>query len=136
MDRFDRKMPAGTVAYFRNCIKQGDVKGAMSCFDVQGVYIDRNGVAIRGLPLIGEAIGQLCTWRPDIKGGRQHLTIIDDVAIWLDKWEMTGTTPDGTVLSMSGHTSCLMKRNEAGIWLWLVDNPFGVAVLENEEVTE
>lgn len=136
MEGFDRKMPAGTVAYFRSCIKQGDVKGAMSCFDVRGVYINRDGISICGLQQIEKTIGQLCVWRPDIKGGRQHLTIIDDVAIWLDKWEMTGTTPDGTIFSMSGHTSCLMKRNEAGIWLWLVDNPFGAAVLETEEVTE
>ncbi|RBL92386.1 YybH family protein [Chitinophaga flava] len=130
MIEFNRNTPAGTVSYFRHCIKTGDVKGAMSCFDVQGVYIDRTGEEIRGLPQIEQAIGHLCTWRPDIKGGRPHLTILDDIAIWLDKWEMTGKTPDGNIISMNGHTTCLLKRDETGIWLWLVDNPFGTAVLE------
>lgn len=130
MEGFDRSTPAGTVAYFRYCIKTGDVKGAMSCFDVQGVYIDRDGTPIRGLPQIELAIGQLCAWRPSVKGGTPHVTIVDDVAMWLDKWEMTGTTPDGNTISRTGHTTCLMKRNKTGIWVWLVDNPFGVAVLD------
>lgn len=130
MEGFDKRTPAGTVSYFRRCIKTGDVSGAISCFDVQGVYIDRDGVAIRGLQQIELAMRHLCVWRPDIKGGKSHVTIIDDVAIWLDKWEMTGTTPDGHVINLSGHTTCLMKRNKAGIWLWWVDNPFGAAVLE------
>lgn len=132
MEGFDRSTPAGTVAYFRYCIKTGDVNGAMSCFDAQGVYIDRDGAAISGLRQIEPAVRHLCTWRPDIKGDKPHVTIIDNVAIWLDKWEMTGRTPDGHAISMSGHTTCLMKRNNAGIWSWLVDNPFGPAVLEHE----
>ncbi|MFB6456291.1 YybH family protein [Chitinophaga sp. Hz27] len=131
MEGFDKSTPAGMVSYFRHCIKTGDVKGAISCFDVQGVYIDREGIAIRGLQQIELAMEQLCAWRPDIKGGKSHVTIIDDVAIWLDKWEMTGTTPGGHTISMSGHTTCMMKRNKVGIWLWWVDNPFGAAVLEN-----
>lgn len=130
MEGFDKRTPVGAVSYFRHCLKTGDVNGAISCFDVRAVYIDRDGVAIRGLQQIAQAMGRLCAWRPDIKGGKSHVTIIEDVAIWLDKWEMTGTTPDGHAINLSGHTTCLMKRNEADIWLWWVDNPFGAAVLE------
>ncbi|NML37250.1 nuclear transport factor 2 family protein [Chitinophaga sp. G-6-1-13] len=130
MERFDRNTPVGMVSYFRHCIKTGDVKGAMSCFDAQGVYIDRTGIAIRGLQQIEAAIGHLCAWRPDIKGATPHVTMLDNLAVWLDKWKMTGTTPDGHPISMDGHTTCLMKKDERGIWLWLVDNPFGAAVLD------
>lgn len=131
MDNFDRSTPAGTVSYFRHCIKTGDVTGAISCFDVHAVYIDRDGTRISGLPQIEAAMRQLCAWRPAVQGGKSHVTIVDDVAIWLDKWEMTGTAPNGNPIRMNGHTGCLMKRNKAGVWMWLVDNPFGTAVLED-----
>jgi ketosteroid isomerase-like protein len=35
---------------------------------------------------------------------------------------------------MTGHTSCIMKKNEDGEWLWLVDNPFGSAVLKGSNM--
>ncbi|MCW3463161.1 YybH family protein [Chitinophaga nivalis] len=130
METYDRKTPAGAVAYFRHRLQQGDITGAMSCFDAQGTYIERDGTPIKGLPQIERAIGNLCVLRPTIKGGVSHVTIWEDLSVWLDKWEMTAISPDGHSINMSGHTSCLLKRNEAGIWLWLVDNPFGAAVLD------
>lgn len=130
MEKFDRTTPAGMVSYFRHCIKTGDLKGAMSCFDARGVYIDRSGIESWGLQEIEKEIGNLCIWRPEIKGGPPHVTIIDDLAVWLDAWEMKGNSPDGNVIRMSGHTTCLMQRDQHADWYWLVDNPFGVAMLE------
>lgn len=48
-----------------------------------------------------------------------------------DDLEMSGKTPDGHLIEMNGHTSCILMRIEAGICLWLVDSPFGSAILEN-----
>lgn len=130
METIDLTTPAGMVAYFRRCIKTGDVKGAMRCFDVNGVYIDSTGITLNGLPQIESAIGQLCTLQPNIQGGKPHVTLLGDLAMWLDKWEMTGITPEGTAINMSGHTTCLMQKDSMGVWKWLVDNPFGAAVLD------
>jgi ketosteroid isomerase-like protein len=131
MEEFDRKTPAGAVGYFRNCLKNGNAEGALSCFDSQGVYIDRNGEEMKGLVKIEVAMKSLCILKPSIVGTAAHVTLIGDLAMWLDKWTMTGKTPNGHPLEMKGHTSCILKRNEAGIWLWLVDNPFGAAILED-----
>lgn len=131
MEEFDRKTPAGTVGYFRNCLKNGNVEGALSCFDSQGLYIDRSGKEMKGLLQIEMAMKSLCILKPSITGAAAHVSLIDDLAMWMDKWTMTGKTPDGHPIEMDGHTSCILKRNEAGIWLWLVDNPFGAAILED-----
>jgi ketosteroid isomerase-like protein len=50
----------------------------------------------------------------------------------MDKWSMKATMPDGNPIEMNGATSCLMKKNEEGIWVWLVDNPFAAAIFENQ----
>lgn len=130
MEEFNRKTQIGAVAFFRNCLKNRDVKAAMSCFDAQGIYIDRDGEEIRERIQIEEAIGNLCALEPEIKGGEPHLSTIGDLSLWLDEWEMIGKTPVGQLIKMNGHTTCLMKRNQEGVWLWLVDNPFGSAVLK------
>lgn len=130
IEKFDRTTPEGAVKYFRSCILNGDLHGALSCFDKEAVYIDRDGSEIKGLENIEKAMLHLCNWKPEIKGSKHKATIVGDQAVWIDKWSMKAKTPDGNPIEMSGATSCLMQRNDNGIWLWLVDNPFAAEILE------
>lgn len=130
MQDFNRKTTAGAVAYFRDCIKQGDVAGALSCFHPEAVYIDRDGKEIRGLAGIKQAMQGLCALKFTIKGAVPHVTLVNDLAMWMDLWEMHGITPDGHPIQMTGHTACIMKKDDTGNWLWMLDNPFGSAVLQ------
>lgn len=129
MQDFNRKTEVGAVAYFRDCIKNGDAIGALSCFHPEAVYIDRDGKELRGPDQIRPAMNNICALKLNIKGGTPHVTVVDDMAMWLDHWEMTGNTPDGHPIKMIGHTACMMKRDATGDWLWMIDNPFGSAVL-------
>ena len=40
-EKFDRTIPADAVKYFRNCIVNGHLQGALSCFDKDATYIER-----------------------------------------------------------------------------------------------
>lgn len=124
---FDRKTPVSAVEYFRHCIRNGDLQGALSCFDPTGVYIDRDGQPGN----IQKAMEHLCGWQPDINGIKRQVTLVGDIAMWLDKWTLRGKQPDGTPIEMNGSTACVMKRNEEGMWLWLVDNPFAATFFED-----
>ena len=113
MENFNRQTEAGAVAYFRHCIKNGDAEGALSCFHPEAVYIDRDGRELRGLEQIRLAMNEICSLKLDVQGETPHVIIVNDLAMWLDQWEMTGTAPDGHPIHMTGHTSCIMKKNEA-----------------------
>lgn len=130
-EQFDRTIPIEAVKYFRNCIVNGDLQGALSCFDKEATYIERDGQEIKGLDNIEKSMEHLCTWRPEIKGNNHKVTIVGDHAIWVDKWSLKATMPDGNPVEMTGATSCMMKKNSNGIWLWLVDNPFAADFLAN-----
>ncbi|MBB6329662.1 uncharacterized protein (TIGR02246 family) [Chryseobacterium sediminis] len=134
MQEFNRQTEAGAVAYFRYCIKNGDAAGALSCFHPEAVYIDRDGRELRGLAQIEPAITEICRLKLDIQGEVPHVTVVNDLAIWLEQWEMTGIALDGHSIHMTGYTSSIMKRDEDGEWLWLVDNPFGSAILKNDNM--
>lgn len=127
----DRSTPAAAVNFFRHCILTGNLEGTMSCFDTTAVYIERDGQQIRGLENIKKSMAHLCNWKPEIKGSKQSVTIVGDLALWADKWTMKALTPDGNLIEMTGATTCMMQRNEAGIWLWLVDNPFATSIFED-----
>lgn len=128
IEQFDRTIPADAVKYFRSCIVTGDLQGALSCFDKDATYIERDGQEITGLENIEKSMEHLCAWKPQITGSKHKVTIVGDLAIWVDKWSLKAITPDGDPVEMDGATSCMMKKNDAGIWLWLVDNPFAAEV--------
>lgn len=131
IENLDRTNPSDAVKYFRNCILTGDLSGALSCFDKDATYIERDGQEIKGLDNIKKSMEHLCTWKPDIKGSKQRVTIVGDLAVWVDAWTLKAVMPDGKPIEMNGATTCMMKKNENGIWLWLVDNPFAAEVFEN-----
>lgn len=130
-ENFDRTHPAGAVKYFRHCIVTGNLDGALSCFDQEAIYIERDGEEISGLENIKKPLEHLCNWKPDIQGNKQKLTIVGDLAIWVDQWMLKAFSPDGTPIEMKGATTCMMKKNQEGIWLWLVDNPFAGHLFED-----
>lgn len=131
-EEIERKTPAGAVRYFRSCIKAGNARGAISCFAPNAVYIDHCGKKFSGLAEIKEVINGLCAWKPDVVGGSPNFTVIEDLAMWSDRWRMSGKTPDGQIIEMAGQTSCLMRRNKEGLWQWLIDNPFGNGFPEDQ----
>lgn len=131
IEDFDKTNPEGTVKYFRNCIHRGDLKGALSCFDVAATYIERDGQEIRGLANIEKSLESICSWRPEIKGDKQRVTIVGDLAMWMDKYTVKAKMPNGDPVNMDGVTACILKRNHEGIWLWLVDNPFAANDIAN-----
>lgn len=123
-ERFDKTNPEKMVSYFRNCILQGDLQGAISCFDAEGIYIERDGQEIKGLENIEKALKSLCLWKPEISSVMHRVTIVGNHAIWTDKYTVRAKTLQGGHIETDGITACLMKCNSKGDWLWLVDNPF------------
>ncbi|MGU3374705.1 YybH family protein [Chryseobacterium sp. M5A1_1a] len=124
IENFDRRKPEDAVKYFRNCIYRSDLKGAVSCFHSEAVYIERDGQEIKGLDNIEKALAGICIWRPEITSVKHRITIIGDLAIWIDKYVVKAKMANGEPMEMDGITACLMKCNHDGIWLWMVDNPF------------
>lgn len=121
---FDKKSPENTVKYFRNSILRGDLKDALSCFDAQATFIESDGQEIKGLDNIEKALESICLWKPQITSVKHRVTVVDNLAIWIDNYFVKAKLPNGDFIEMNGATACLLKLNAAGDWLWLVDNPF------------
>ena len=131
-EKQNRTTPEGAVKYFRNSIANGDLPATVGCFHTDAVYIDRDGQEVKGLDNLEKAMQHLCTWRPKIEGSTYKVTIVNELAIWVDRYKMNAIMPDGTPIEMEGTTACIMKKNDSGNWLWLVDNPFAGELIGNK----
>ena len=130
MPTIDRSTPEGAARYFQHCIREGDVEGALSCFDAQAVYIPSPGAKLEGTAEIRKGLEMLCGMNPDLQAQRCLGIEVGDLASWVDEWSLRGTLPDGTVLTLTGVSSDILKRQPNGHWAYLVDNPYGAAALD------
>ena len=124
IQNFDRTDPNEADEYFLNCIRIGDLENAMTCFDPEAIYIDKDGNTITGFANIEKVVANLCNMQPDIKVyEHKNSPVGNDMMYWLDKWTIA-TDPQGNSINMKGASANMMRKNANGIWLWLVDNPF------------
>jgi len=122
---FDRTDPNEAGEYFLNCVRNGDLKNATTCFDPEAIYIGKHGNTISGFTNIEKVVANLCNMRADIKVyEHKNAPVGNDMMYWLDKWTMTATDPQGNPINMKGSSANMMRKSADGIWLWLVDNPF------------
>jgi ketosteroid isomerase-like protein len=134
MTEFDRTTPEGAARYFQNCVRSGDLAGATSCFDAEAVYIPAIGSIARGTAEIRAGLEVVCNMKPDLQARRSVAYVVGGLASWVDEWHLQATLPDGTVLNLSGVSSDILTRRPDGIWVYLVDNPYGAAALNSAEI--
>jgi len=122
---FDRTTTEGSARYFQNCVRNGDVEGALSCFDPEAIYVIGPGTQVTGKENIRAALAQVCALKPDLQAQRSADFIAGDIAGWVDEWTLKATTPDGTKLDLKGISGDVLRRQKDGNWAYLIDNPYG-----------
>lgn len=130
MTAFDRTTPEGAARYFQNCVRTGDLAAALTCFDADAVYISATGRPARGMADIRAELEAVCSMKPDLQARRSIAYVTGNLAAWVDEWVLQASLPDGTALNLSGVSSDILKRQADGTWAYLVDNPYGAAVLD------
>jgi len=128
-DVFDRTNIEGSARYFQNCVRNGDVEGALDCFDDEAIYVTGIGTFVTGKENIRKALEQVCGLKPDLQAQRSTGFTVDNISSWVDEWTMKATLPDGTKLEMRGTSSDILKKQLNGNWAYLVDNPYGAKYL-------
>jgi len=128
-DIFDRTTIVGAARFFQNCVRNGDIEGALSSFHDDAVYVSQPGHFVKGRTEIRKALEFVCAMRPDLQAQRSVSFETGEIAAWLDEWTLKATTPDGVELDMSGTSSDIMQRLPNGNWVYLVDNPYGAAAV-------
>jgi len=130
-ETFDRTTIEGSARYFQNCVRNGDVEGALDCFDPEAIYITGPGAFVTGKEQIRTALEMVCGMKPDLQAQGSAGFTVGVISAWVDEWTMKAMLPDGTKLDLKGISSDVLKRQSNGNWTYLVDNPYGAAYLNH-----
>ena len=122
--------PERAARYFQSGIRAGDVEGAVSCLDVNAVYVTEAGKFGHGRDAIRVAVAKVAGMKPDLQAKRSAILMPGgDIASLVDEWTLKATLPNGQKLDLAGVSSDIRKRQANAVWTYLADNPYGAAYL-------
>jgi uncharacterized protein (TIGR02246 family) len=122
-------MPANSPLEVANLIAQGlsngDLDGIMALYEPSACLVPQPGQVLQGTAAIREGIEGFLGMKPTMNVESETVVQADDVAIVYTKWSLSGTGADGGAVNMSGQATDVMRRQPNGMWLCVIDNPFG-----------
>jgi uncharacterized protein (TIGR02246 family) len=120
------KTPAEVIEQFSACLNSGDLDGALSLYLPDAVFqAGPDQSPVSGREAIGEALAGFLALGPRMTGAIQKVHEVGDTALVINRWQLSGTQPDGSQLEMAGTSADVMRRREDGSWAILVDDPWG-----------
>lgn len=106
-------------------LRARDLDGLVGLYEPDAVLMPQPGMTVTGHPAIREALSGLLALQPEFQLQFQNALQAGDLALLYSRWTLNGTGPDGGTVTLSGQTSDVVRRQQDGSWLYVIDNPFG-----------
>jgi uncharacterized protein (TIGR02246 family) len=116
---------AQVIERFATHLNEGDVDAALALYDEDAVFAVQPDQVARGRDQIREALQGFAALKPSLSGNIVKVLETDDHAVVFNRWNLTGTAPDGTSVEMGGTSADVLRRDDSGEWKVLIDDPWG-----------
>jgi ketosteroid isomerase-like protein len=123
MTRAGARTPEDVDRLFGERLNAGDLDGLVALYEPTATLVKQDRTAATGTAAIREELAGAVALRPRITMNVFRVLSGDDVAVLYDDWQLSGTTPDGKRLEVSGHAAETVRRQADGTWRFVVDDP-------------
>ena len=123
-------MPARTPEEVDRCLAEAfrakDLEAILALYEPGATFIAQPGQPVTGLAAIRVAIQGLLSIKPHLQLEVTRVLQAGDIALLSSTWTLTGTTPEGNALTMSGNGMEVVRRQSDGTWRYVIDDPYAV----------
>src|SRR6185436_2706918 len=99
----------------------------MTLYETEAILVPQPGVVVSGHAAIREAFGAFLALKGQFNLQQPTVFQVGDIALLFARWTLKGTGPDGSAVELAGQTSDVIRKQSNGAWLFVIDNPNGVA---------
>lgn len=118
-----------------NAFHQADIETVMSSYESNVAIMFEPGTAISDLEQIQAIFKQWFTMKPQFTYPNGHQVFVaGDIAMHIAPWDMSATGPEGSEIKQSGLSIAVLRKQENGKWLMVLDNPHGQMLLNAESI--
>lgn len=102
-----------------------DIDGVMACYEPKAVIVFEPESPISDTTILREMFTGMSMANPIFTYGGHEVFITGNIATHIAPWKMTAKAPDGTEIKQSGLSIAVLRKQEDGKWLMVLDNPHG-----------
>ena len=128
-------MPANTPEevheLFSQLFEAGDLDELISLYEPDAVMVPEPGKPVSGSLAIREALQAFLSVSGKLDLRVQRVIVAGDIAMICSSWTLNGTGPDGVAIALQGQTSDVVRLQDDGSWLFVIDNPYGGVGVES-----
>lgn len=121
--------PLDVITQLVSAMNAQDLKMAMTLFEPDASFVMKPGVVVSGTAGIRQALEGFMALKPNLTIEAQQIVQAGDVAQYCARWSINGIDLTGVTVQLGGRSSSILRRQPDGRWLFLVDNPWGTAIV-------
>jgi ketosteroid isomerase-like protein len=111
--------------HFAKAFTSGDLDGLLALFERGATFLAQPGSPASGSDAIRETLAYFSSLNGQFELRTGSVVETDDVALVLSDWSLRGgTDPDGNSVDLSGQSSLVLRKQDDGGWLCVIDDPW------------
>ena len=112
---------------FAQASNAGDLDALLALYEPNAALAPQPGQVVTGAQSIREALRAFIAMKPTLTM-LETKTVMQtgEIALNSAKWHLTGTGPDGSPVTMDGHSAEVARRQADGTWRIVIDSPWGL----------
>lgn len=110
---------------FAEAFQAADLNALMTLYEPNATLVPAPGQVVSGHAAIHEALSGFLALKAQFAIRVRQVLHSGDIALIFSKWTLSAKDADGNPIDMAGETTDVVRRQPDGIWLLVIDNPFG-----------
>jgi ketosteroid isomerase-like protein len=127
--------PSFAVRMADEAFNRGDIDGMLVFYEEGATMLFGPDEILAGKAALRRALGHLSAMKLNAQHEKSHVIETGDLALWISKWSVSGTAPDGSPIHRSGNGSAVLRKGSDGGWRVAIENPWCAALLDLENTT-
>jgi ketosteroid isomerase-like protein len=123
-----RHTPAKTVQRFSELLSAGEIEALLELYEEDAAFLPEPDRAVAGTASIRAELERFLALQPRMSGSVEKVVETRDTALVAYRWQLEGTAPDGSPVSLAGTSADVLRRRPDGSWGVLIDDPWGSGV--------
>lgn len=126
--------PIDAIRAVDAAFSRGDIDAVLEFYEDEATMVVRPGLLASGkteLRTAYEAVFASFAAPPRVIQERSEVIECGDLALFVSRWRMSGTGANGRPVDQVAHATSVLRRQRDGHWRAVIDNGFGIEILDN-----
>ncbi|MFE5318257.1 YybH family protein [Paenibacillus sp. NPDC056579] len=121
--------PEDMNAAFAEAYNSGDIDKLLALYEPDGILVNPNGGYDQGIEQIRKTLEELLRLQGSMISKNIYCIPFENIALLRAHFILQTVGKDGNPIQILGHTSEILRKQQDGRWLYIVDHPYGAELL-------